>query len=222
MRCNLLIEALREDGAKDGPTPSKAHEDALSNAQESVLFNCAATADVYSKLALYYSILYIVRERVERWATMDTVRSLLHQGDIREGVDELHRRVDTCIEACHVHPFPSNCVPFLIFRISVRQVRISRELAQAQTEHTLAAQRDNSEIREMILELRASFTQYIHNREVPNNETFQTVYQDIQEVCLSTGLRHDNYHLSTRKLVKFRPLPPCTRTRTTYQKYVPS
>lgn len=37
MRCNLLIDALCEDKS-NGSTLSAAHEDALNDAQESVLF----------------------------------------------------------------------------------------------------------------------------------------------------------------------------------------
>jgi hypothetical protein len=30
------------------------------------------------------------------------MRSILYQDEIKEGVDELHRKVDTCIDACQV------------------------------------------------------------------------------------------------------------------------
>jgi hypothetical protein len=44
----------------------------------------------------------MVRARIGRWAGLNTMRSLLSQDEIREGVDELQKKVDTCISACNV------------------------------------------------------------------------------------------------------------------------
>jgi hypothetical protein len=102
--------------------------------------------------------------------------------------------------------------------MSLCQIKITKELAEAHSKSSLAAQRDNSEIRDLILELRSSFTQYINNQEVPvNSEAFQTVVQDIEEVCQLMG-HHHNRQRSSRKPVKLDPMPLST---TTNQKYVP-
>ena len=59
-----------------------------------------------------YRTLRIVRDRVNEWAMLNTIQSLFRQDDIREGIDELQKRVDTSIAACHVFQFlPQNFVP---------------------------------------------------------------------------------------------------------------
>jgi hypothetical protein len=111
-------------------------------------------------------------------------RSLLNQGEIIEGVEQLHRRVDACIDACHVLLFPVIALLSRFLNLRGNQVRITRELAQAQKDIALVAQRDHAEIRDMILELRSSFTDYVRNQDVlPSNDTFQAVVQNIHEVC---------------------------------------
>jgi hypothetical protein len=111
LRCDLLIFALREDNS-EAPS-SEAHTDALNEAQ--LLASFIHIGVVRLKLELdSYRILECVRDKVDRWANLNTVRSLLNQDDIREGVDELHRRVDTCIAAYHVLLL-LYLVPVLIF-----------------------------------------------------------------------------------------------------------
>jgi hypothetical protein len=104
--------------------------------------------------------------------------------------------------------------------MSLCQIKITKELAEAHSKQALAAQRDNSEIRDLILELRSSFTQYIQNQDVQvpvNSEAFQTVVQDIEEVCQSTGHHHNSGQHSSRKSTKLNPMP---LHKTPIQKYV--
>jgi hypothetical protein len=99
LRCALLIIALREDNS-EAPS-SEAHTDALNEAQLLASFIHIGVVRLNLELDSY-RILESIRDKVDRWANLNTVRSLLNQDDIREGVDELHRRVDTCIAAYHV------------------------------------------------------------------------------------------------------------------------
>ena len=58
-----------------------------------------------------YRTLLIVLRRVDEWAMLNTIKSLFRQDDIREGIDELQKRVDTCIAACQVFKLlPNNFV----------------------------------------------------------------------------------------------------------------
>ena len=49
-----------------------------------------------------YRTLKSIHSRVLRWADLSIVQSILAQQDIREGVDFMHRQIDTCIATCHV------------------------------------------------------------------------------------------------------------------------
>jgi hypothetical protein len=106
LRCNDLLSAISEDDW--GGPPSAAHADALSEAEASVSF---IFVTMVSLMLDSYRILLIVRHRVNEWAMLNTMQSLFRQDDIREGIDELQKRVDTCIAACHVFKFlPNNFV----------------------------------------------------------------------------------------------------------------
>jgi len=48
-------------------------------------------------------ILESIRGRVLQWTRLNTARSLLMQDDIRNGLDEYDRKIDTCIATYHVH-----------------------------------------------------------------------------------------------------------------------
>jgi hypothetical protein len=47
-------------------------------------------------------ILLGVREKVGQWSNWSKVKSLLAQGDIGEGIDLFHQRIDTCMQAYYV------------------------------------------------------------------------------------------------------------------------
>lgn len=48
-------------------------------------------------------ILESIRGRVLQWTQLNTARSLLMQDDIRNGLDEYDRKIDTCIATYNVH-----------------------------------------------------------------------------------------------------------------------
>jgi hypothetical protein len=105
LRCNLLINALSEGGGES----SMANADALNEAQASVSLICGPVAEVKLEPDIH-RYLESVRNKVYQWSRLNTFRSLLNQENIREGMDELHRRVDTCIYACHVRHLSLNFV----------------------------------------------------------------------------------------------------------------
>ena len=73
-----------------------------------------------------------------------------------------------------------------IISLSLHQVRISRQLVHAQRQQVLEAQRENSEIREMMQGLVDAFIEYTRNpSRFSQNSTFQAVVREIGEVWLS-------------------------------------
>ena len=105
LRCNLLISALSEDWHDGEGPPSAAHTDALKDAHKSVSLSLLLSFHMKLMLGSYRTLL-IVQDKVEEWAMLGTIQSLLRQDNIREGVDELQKKVDTCIAWSHVLKFP--------------------------------------------------------------------------------------------------------------------
>jgi hypothetical protein len=102
LNCSLLISALKEDS--ESATPSAAHRDALDEADASVsLFATPFVSLIFDRRRT----LRIIHNRVSRWANLSTMRSLLRKGEIRGDLEDLHRKIDTCISTYQV-PTPFN------------------------------------------------------------------------------------------------------------------
>jgi GTP cyclohydrolase III len=62
-------------------------------------------------------------------------------------------------------------------------VKVGQELARAQTDQIIAAQRDNVEVQEKLQDLLEAFTQYLGDQNaLARSATFQAVVRDIQKV----------------------------------------
>jgi hypothetical protein len=68
--------------------------------------------------------------------------------------------------------------------ISVCQVKVGQELARAQADQIIAAQRDNAEVQGKLQGLLEAFSQYLSDQSALSHDvTFQAVVRDIREVC---------------------------------------
>lgn len=109
MRCELLIDGLR-DGSGEVP---ENHRAALDEAEGSV--SCIRASSLYLKPALRpCRILNSIRSRVLPWTRLNTTRSLLMQDDIREGLDEFDKKINTCIATYHV---PLSFICFVVVSV---------------------------------------------------------------------------------------------------------
>jgi hypothetical protein len=65
------------------------------------------------------------------------------------------------------------------------QLRITRQLAQAQQDRHEASQRDVHQLRDKVQDLVKEFTRYMNDRTiVSHSDTFRAVVEDIEEVRL--------------------------------------
>ena len=115
--CDILITALRDDDGEVSPNADHALGEAGASVS-SIPFRVVCLTLALSSCR----ILEAIKSRIEEWAKLDTMTSLLRQDDIREGVDELQNRVDTCVTACNVLLLRDDLIttlmiPYLLHRL---------------------------------------------------------------------------------------------------------
>ena len=188
-----MVNALREDNPEIVPT----NTDAWSEAQQSV--TSTRVVD-HSELQVdWCRILQSVHEKVDQWANLNKMKTLLKQGQISGDIDRLHKEIDKCIRTYNVL-FLSICTCSCPYFLNPSfQVRTGQELDQGQREQTCIAECDRTELRDIMENLLERFSLYTSEDRAgephspPRGAAVDEIVHNIEEVGLSEGLNTSSH-----------------------------
>ena len=185
--CNVLVNALREDNPETVPT----NTDAWSEAQQSV--TSTRVVDHLELQVDWCRILQSVHEKVDEWANLNKMKTLLRQGEISGDIDRLHKEIDKCMRTYNVLFLSIRTCSCPHFLNPSFQVRTSQELDQGRREQTGIAECDRTELQDIMENLLERFFPYTSEDRASEphsplcGTTVDEIVHNIEEVGLSEG-----------------------------------